>query len=128
MAAARVVSDGPGQLILIISAKAQVVRITLEDVRVTGRNTQGVIVWRDRAPDDYVASIAVFQESDTQSSPDENNNGKTPAKARSKESKSENEQPGVDDTEDYEEIEANDTTESEFVPKENDEDVETGDE
>ena len=128
VAAARVVSDGPGQLILIISAKAQVVRITLEDVRVTGRNTQGVIVWRDRAPDDYVASIAVFQESDTQSSPDENNNGKTPAKARSKESKSENEQPGVDDTEDYEEIEVNDTTESDFVPKENDEDVETGDE
>ena len=65
VAAARVVSDGPGQLILIISAKAQVVRITLEDVRVTGRNTQGVIVWRDREPDDYVASIACFQESDT---------------------------------------------------------------
>ncbi len=66
VAAARVVSEGPGQLILIISAKAQVVRITLEDVRVTGRNTQGVIVWRDREPDDYVASIACFQESDTQ--------------------------------------------------------------
>ena len=66
VAAARVVSGGLGQLILIISAKAQVVRITLEDVRVTGRNTQGVIVWRDREPDDYVASIACFQESDTQ--------------------------------------------------------------
>ena len=61
------VSEEPGQLILIISAKAQVVRITLEDVRVTGRNTQGVIVWRDREADDYVASIACFQESDTQS-------------------------------------------------------------
>ena len=131
VAAARVVSDGPGQLILIISAKAQVVRITLEDVRVTGRNTQGVIVWRDRAPDDYVASIAVFQESDTQSSSDENTNGKKPAKARSKESKSENELPGVDDTEDiedYEAIEANDTAESDAAPKENDEDVGTGDE
>ena len=67
VAAARVVSEEPGQLILIISAKAQVVRITLEDVRVTGRNTQGVIVWRDREADDYVASIACFQESDTQS-------------------------------------------------------------
>ena len=62
VAAARVVPDTRGQEILIISAKAQVVRITLEDVRVTGRNTSGVIVWRDREPDDYVASIACFQE------------------------------------------------------------------
>ena len=76
VAAARVVAEGPGQLILIISAKAQVVRITLEDVRVTGRNTQGVIVWRDREPDDYVASIACFQESDTQSTGDEESNEK----------------------------------------------------
>jgi len=75
VAAARVVSDGPGQLILIISAKAQVVRITLEDVRVTGRNTQGVIVWRDREPDDQVASIACFQESDTLNAGDEESNG-----------------------------------------------------
>jgi len=75
VAAARVVSDGPGQLILIISAKAQVVRITLEDVRVTGRNTQGVIVWRDREPDDQVASIACFQESDTLNTGDEESNG-----------------------------------------------------
>ena len=43
---------------------AQVVRINLEDVRITGRDTQGVIVWRDRDPDDYVASIACFQETD----------------------------------------------------------------
>ncbi len=76
VAAARVVSEGPGQLILIISAKAQVVRITLEDVRVTGRNTQGVIVWRDREPDDYVASIACFQESDTLINGDGESNGK----------------------------------------------------
>ncbi|MCH7841137.1 MAG: DNA gyrase subunit A [Chloroflexi bacterium] len=82
VAAARVVQEGPGQLILIISAKAQVVRITLEDVRVTGRNTQGVIVWRDREPDDFVASIACFQESDTQSNGDEasNGNGRTNGK------------------------------------------------
>ena len=38
------------------------VRITLDDVRVTGRDAQGVIVWRDREPDDYVVSIACFQE------------------------------------------------------------------
>jgi DNA gyrase subunit A len=63
VAAARVVLDGPGQEIFIISAKAQLIRITLEDFRVTGRNTQGVIVWRDREPDDYVVSVACFQES-----------------------------------------------------------------
>jgi DNA gyrase subunit A len=63
VAAARVVTDAPGQEILIISAKAQVVRITLQDVRVTtNRNTQGVIVWRDREADDHVVSIACFQE------------------------------------------------------------------
>tara|TARA_B100000029_G_scaffold329489_1_gene321791 strand:- start:286 stop:2838 length:2553 start_codon:yes stop_codon:yes gene_type:complete len=76
VAAARVVSEGPGQLILIISEKAQVVRITLEDVRVTGRNTQGVIVWRDREPDDQVASIACFQESETGN---DGNSSKSPA-------------------------------------------------
>ena len=64
VAAARVVEDMAGQEIFIISAKAQVVRINLEDVRVAGRNTSGVIVWRDREPDDFVASVACFQESD----------------------------------------------------------------
>ena len=64
VAAARVVVDLAGQEVFIISAKAQVVRINLEDVRVAGRNTSGVIVWRDREPDDYVASVACFQESD----------------------------------------------------------------
>ncbi len=88
VAAARVVSDGPGQLILIISAKAQVVRITLEDVRVTGRNTQGVIVWRDREADDYVASIACFQESDTQTTVNENTGSKTPSNSKAKASNS----------------------------------------
>jgi len=64
VAAARVVSDTEGQEILVISAKAQVIRVTLEDFRVTGRDTQGVIIWRDREPDDYVASIACFVETD----------------------------------------------------------------
>jgi len=62
VAAARVVPDAEGQEIFIISAKAQVMRMTLEDVRVTGRNTLGVIIWRDREPDDHVASIACFQD------------------------------------------------------------------
>ena len=64
VAAARVVPDTPGQEIFIISSKAQMQRITLEDVRVTGRNTQGVIVWRERETDDFVAAIACFHESD----------------------------------------------------------------
>ena len=64
VAAARVVSDAPDQDIMVISAKAQVIRVTLNDFRVTGRDTQGVIIWRDREPDDYVASITCFQETD----------------------------------------------------------------
>ena len=64
MAAARVVSDAPDQEIMVISAKAQVIRVTLDDFRVTGRDTQGVIIWRDREPDDYVASITCFRETD----------------------------------------------------------------
>ena len=64
VAVARVVEDLTGQEIFIISAKAQVVRINLEDVRIAGRNTSGVIVWRDREPDDFVASVACFTESD----------------------------------------------------------------
>jgi DNA gyrase subunit A len=63
VAAARVVTATAGQEIFVISAKAQVIRVTLEDFRVVGRDTQGVIIWRDREPDDYVASIAAFQES-----------------------------------------------------------------
>ncbi len=65
VAASRVVTDNEGQEVFIISAKAQVVRINLEDVRVTNsRYTQGVIVWRDREADDYVASVACFTEND----------------------------------------------------------------
>ena len=64
VAAARVVPDTEGQEIFIISSKAQMQRITLEDVRVTGRNTQGVIVWRGREDDDFVAAIACFHETD----------------------------------------------------------------
>ncbi len=106
VAAARVVSEAPGQLILIISAKAQVVRITLEDVRVTGRNTQGVIVWRDREADDYVASIAVFQESDTASGSATEPTGKAASKGKAKTSNSNEEEvveDGVERTEENEE-------------------------
>ncbi len=73
VAAARVVTEDGGQEIFIISAKAQVVRINLEDVRVTNsRYTKGVIVWRDREVDDYVASVACFQENDYSAGEDKN--------------------------------------------------------
>ena len=66
LAAARIVTDPEQQEMLIISSKAQVVRISVEDVRETGRVAQGVILWKEReaSDDDYVASIAVFQETD----------------------------------------------------------------
>ena len=60
---------------MVISAKAQVIRVTLDDFRVTGRDTQGVIIWRDREPDDYVASITCFQETDY-GNDDESQNGR----------------------------------------------------
>jgi DNA gyrase subunit A len=79
VAMSRVVPNAAGYEVFIISAKAQVVRINLEDVRVSGRDTQGVIVWRDRDPDDYVASVACFQENDyLQVNP--SLNGRNPAK------------------------------------------------
>ena len=77
VAAARVVPDTQGQEIFIISAKAQMQRITLEDVRVTGRNTQGVIVWREREAADFVAAIACFHESDRRLSGDGANGAAT---------------------------------------------------
>jgi DNA gyrase subunit A len=75
VAAARVVAETAGQEILIISAKAQVVRITLEQVRVTGRNTQGVIVWHAKESGDHVVSIACLQETVRPDEEDEETNG-----------------------------------------------------
>ena len=57
---ALVVSDEPDQELFLVSAQAQVIRINLANIRITGRNTQGVIVWRDRDPDDYIVSLAQF--------------------------------------------------------------------
>ncbi|MDA0734209.1 MAG: DNA gyrase subunit A [Chloroflexi bacterium] len=62
VAIARVVPDTSDCEVFIISSKAQVVRINLEDVRTSGRATQGVIIWRDREPDDFVASVTLFEE------------------------------------------------------------------
>ena len=64
LAAARIITDPEKHEMLIISAKAQVVRISIDDVRETGRVAQGVILWKERDGDDYVASVAVFQETE----------------------------------------------------------------
>ena len=55
-----------------------------EGVRVNGRNKHVVLGWRAGEPDDYVASIACLQESDTQDMGDEEsneNNGSGDSKA-----------------------------------------------
>ena len=80
------VSDAPDQEIMVISAKAQVIRVTLEDFRVTGRDTQGVIIWRDREADDFVASITCFQETDY-GQKDEAENGRQPSNGKNGASK-----------------------------------------
>ena len=54
---ARVVTDAEDQEIMLISSKAQVIRVGLQDFRVVGRNTQGVRIWRDKQVDDYVVSL-----------------------------------------------------------------------
>ena len=67
---ARAVGTDLDQEIMLISAKAQVIRISLDDVHSMGRNTQGVIVWRDKEPDDYLVSITCLPNGDPDSSPE----------------------------------------------------------
>ena len=64
VAVARVVDPSIKQEVMLISAKAQVIRISLSDLHAMGRNTQGLIVWRDREPDDHLVSITCFDEND----------------------------------------------------------------
>ena len=59
---AKVVDQTLDQEVMLISSKAQVIRISLKEVRSMGRNTQGVRVWRDREQDDYLASVTCFRE------------------------------------------------------------------
>ena len=84
LAAAKIVTDPEQQEMLIISSKAQVVRISMDDVRETGRVAQGVILWKEREADDYVASIAVFQETDRNGEPITGTNGYRRANGRNR--------------------------------------------
>ena len=73
VAVSRIVDQGLNQEVMLISAKAQVIRISLEDIHSMGRNTQGIIVWRDREPDDHLASITCFRENGSSPQQDANN-------------------------------------------------------
>ena len=98
VAAARVVSEAPDQEIMVISAKAQVIRVTLDDFRVTGRDTQGVIIWRDREPDDKVAAITCFQETDY-GTEDDSQNGRHSGNGKNGASKGDKPDNGADNVE-----------------------------
>ena len=84
LAAARIVTDPENQEMLIISSKAQVVRISIDDVRETGRIAQGVILWKERETDDFVASIAIFQETERNGDSGPGSNGHSRANGRSR--------------------------------------------
>ncbi len=60
VADAKVVPELDDWEVLLSSAKAQVIRVSLEDIKAMGRNTSGVIVWRDREPDDYITAVTCF--------------------------------------------------------------------
>ena len=68
-------NDEEGHEVFIISARGQVVRINLAEVKVTNtRQTRGVIIWRERGGDDSVVSIACFRATDySQSDPTRTN-------------------------------------------------------
>ena len=78
----KVEPESTDEELFIISAKAQIVRIGLEGVRRAGRATQGVILWRDRVDDDYVASVSLCRRDlipdEEESSPGQSRNGHKP--------------------------------------------------
>jgi DNA gyrase subunit A len=58
-------NDEEGHEVFIISARGQVVRINLAEIKVVNtRQTKGVIIWRERGGDDSVVSIYCFRATD----------------------------------------------------------------
>ena len=78
----KVEPESADEELFIISAKAQIVRIGLDGVRRAGRATQGVILWRDRVDEDYVASVSLCPRDlipdEEESSPGQSRNGHKP--------------------------------------------------
>jgi len=62
LAAARVVANGAQEDVMLVSAKCQVIRTSLEQMPQQGRHTRGAIVWKGH-PDDFIVSVACFSES-----------------------------------------------------------------
>ncbi|MFQ5860708.1 MAG: DNA gyrase subunit A [Dehalococcoidia bacterium] len=62
IAAAQVVSDPEGKDLTLVSARGVMLRVSMDEVKKMGRSTQGVIIWRDKEPQDEVASIAWFED------------------------------------------------------------------
>ena len=58
VAVARIIDGAAEGELMLISARGQMIRIGLSELRAIGRNTQGVILWRDREPEDNLVSIA----------------------------------------------------------------------
>lgn len=61
LADARVVSEGSEENVMLVSAKCQVIRISLGQIPQQGRHTRGAIVWKGRSGD-TVASVACFSQ------------------------------------------------------------------
>ena len=69
-------NDEEGHEVFIISARGQVVRINLAEVKVVNtRQTKGVIIWRERGGDDSVVSISCFRATDYSRSDPTRRNG-----------------------------------------------------
>jgi DNA gyrase subunit A len=62
LAGARVVRDG--YQVMLISTGGTMIRMSVDDIKRSGRATQGVIVMRFKSPDERVSSLAPVVESD----------------------------------------------------------------
>jgi DNA gyrase subunit A len=66
---ARVVRDG--YQVMLISTGGTVIKMAVDDIKRSGRSTQGVIVMRFKAEDEHVSALAPVVESDEEELPDE---------------------------------------------------------
>jgi len=53
----------PGEQLMLVTDQAKIIRTTVADIRIMGRNTQGVTIFRV-ADNEHVVSVAKIDESD----------------------------------------------------------------
>src|SRR4029079_16685905 len=53
----------PGEQLMLVTDQAKIIRTTVGDIRITGRNTQGVTIFKV-ADNEHVVSVAKIDESD----------------------------------------------------------------